>query len=197
MPRLSEVTRADASSPVVLGAYDFVFGDRCPVEQPGTADGTRGDWWTTYALVPDVLKHAIDGFLLYRSPDRALDPQVREAVQLRVGVCAKSRFVERQHARAARAAGLSEDAVRAIRSDGSTADLTPAMSAALAYVDALVDRLGSVPPDVDQRLTEHFDDGEILELTYIATLYLAHSVATKALQLEDDNPLAEPSDQGA
>lgn len=56
--------RLDATSPGVLAAYDFVFGDRCPVEQPGTADGTRGDWWTTYALVPDVLDHAVQGFLL-------------------------------------------------------------------------------------------------------------------------------------
>jgi alkylhydroperoxidase family enzyme len=190
MPRLSEVRRADASSPVVLAAYDYVFGEgRCPVERPGTADGTRGDWWTTYALVPDVIQHAIDGFLLYRSPDRLLDPQVREAAQLRVGVLAKSRFVERQHARAAATVGLSEDAVAAIRS-GEIADLTPAMSAALAYVEALVVGLGSVPPEVDQRLVEHFDDQEILELTYIATLYLAHSVASKALQLEDDNPAA-------
>jgi alkylhydroperoxidase family enzyme len=185
------VRRADADSPVVLAAYDYVFGDdRCPVERPGTADGTRGDWWTTYALVPDVLQHAIDGFLLYRSRNRVLDPRVREAAQLRVGARAKSRFVERQHARAALDAGLSEEAVEAVRSGGSSAELTPAVCAALAYVDALVMYLGSVPPEADRELSKHFDDREVLELTYIATLYLAHAVASKALQLEDDNPSA-------
>jgi alkylhydroperoxidase family enzyme len=191
VPRLSEVRRAEAASPVVLTAYDYVFGDHCPVEQPGTADGTRGDWWTTYALVPDVLGHAIDGFLLYRSPERVLGPRVREAAQLRVGVLVKSRFVERQHTLAARAAGLSDEAVEAIRSGGFGAHLTSSTAAALAYVDALVTGLGSVPSEVDQALTEHFGDREILELTYIATLYLAHAVAAKALQLEDDNPAAE------
>ncbi len=191
MPRLSEVRRADATSPVVLAAYDYIFGDdRCPVEQPGTEDGTRGDWWTTYALVPDVLQHAIDGFLLYRSPDRALDPLVREAAQLRVGARAGSRFVERQHARAAREAGWSAEAVEAIRTGDDHPDLTPAAVAALAYVDALVVGLGSVPPEVDRELGAHFGDREILELTYIATLYLAHAVASKALQLEDDDPSA-------
>lgn len=191
MPKLSEVRRSDTESPVVLAAYDYVFGDdRCPVEQPGTPDGTRGDWWTTYALVPDVLQHAIDGFLLYRSGSRLLDPQVREAVQLRVGVRVGSKFVERQHARAALAAGLSDDAVGAIRSGGFGAGLTPAISAALAYVDALVVDLGSVSPVVDRDLAEHFDDQQILELTYIATLYLAHAVASKALRLEDDDPTA-------
>jgi alkylhydroperoxidase family enzyme len=192
VPKLSEVRRADTTSPVVLAAYDYVFGDdRCPVEQPGTADGTRGDWWTTYALVPDVLQHAIDGFLLYRSGSRLLDPQVREAVQLRVGAQAGSKFVERQHARAALEAGLSEDAVSAIRSSGFGAGLSPAVSAALAYVDALVVDLGSVSPVVDRDLAEHFDDQQILELTYIATLYLAHAVACKALRLEDDDPAGD------
>jgi alkylhydroperoxidase family enzyme len=192
VPKLSEVRRADTDSPVVLAAYDYVFGEgRCPVEDPGTADGTRGDWWTTYALVPDVLQHAIDGFLLYRSRNRLLDPQVREAAQLRVGARAASKFVERQHARAALEAGLSEDAVDAIRSGGSSADLTPAMVAALAYVDALVVGVGTVPPEVDRALTEHFDDRQILELTYVTTLYLAHAVASKALRLEDDDPAAE------
>jgi alkylhydroperoxidase family enzyme len=191
LPRLSEVARAEATSPVVLAAYDYVFGEgRCPVEQPGTKDGTRGDWWTTYALVPDVLRHAIDGFLLYRDQSRVLDPQVREAAQLRVGVRTGSKFVERQHARAALEVGLSEGAVATIRSGESGTDLTPAVAAALAYVDALVTDLGSVPPEIDQDLTEHFDDPQILELTYIATLYLAHAVASKALQLEDDDPSA-------
>jgi alkylhydroperoxidase family enzyme len=200
VPRLSEVRRADATSSVVLAAYDYVFGDRCPVEEPGTTDGTRGDWWTTYALVPDVLEHAVQGFLLYRSPRRALDPRVRELAQLRVGVRARSSFVERQHARAALEAGLSEEAVRAVREGRVTGPgLTPAMSACLAYVDALVIGLGVVPSEVDRDLAGHFSDEEMLELTYIATLYLAHAVAAKALQLEDDGPASDgpgPPDPG-
>ncbi len=173
---------------MVLAAYDYIFGDRCPVETPGTADGTRGDWWTTYALVPDVLDHAVRGFMLYRSSARRLDPQVRELAQLRVGARAGSAFVERQHARAARQAGLSEETVTAVRAGRSNPDLTPPAAAALAYVDALVEALGTVPAAVDRDLRAHFGDEEILELTYIATLYLAHAVASKALQLEDDDP---------
>lgn len=187
MPKLRQVKRSDAGSPVVLAAYDFVFGDRCPVESPGTEDGTRGDWWTTYALVPEVLEHAIGGFLLYRRPTSTLDPRLRELAQLRVGVRAGSAFVERQHARAALASGLSESAVEAVRSGGVGPDLTPAMSAVLAYVDALVDGLGDVPADTDRQIAEHLADEEVLELTYIATLYLAHAVSAKALQLEDDD----------
>ena len=70
---------------------------------------------------------------------------------------------------------------------------------ALAYVDALVIGLGVVPSKVDGDLTGQFSDEEILELTYIATLYLAHAVAAKALRLEDDNPASHgpgPPDPG-
>ena len=42
--------------------YDFHFGARDPVAEPGTATGTPGDWWSVFALVPDVMKHAVEGF---------------------------------------------------------------------------------------------------------------------------------------
>ena len=54
MPRLRQVRR-DQADPIALALYDFMFGpDRCPVETPGTATGAPGDWWTVFALVPDV-----------------------------------------------------------------------------------------------------------------------------------------------
>ncbi len=64
--------------------YNMLFGERDPVAQPGTATGTPGDWWTVFALVPDVFRHAVAGFGLYRSPKRKLDPQLRERGQTRV-----------------------------------------------------------------------------------------------------------------
>ena len=45
--------------------YDRLFDDRDPVAEPGTATGTPGNWWTVFALVPDVLQHAVRGFGLY------------------------------------------------------------------------------------------------------------------------------------
>ncbi len=78
MPRLRQVSRAGTSDEILLRMYDRLFGDRDPVDEPGTATGTPGDWWTVFALVPDVLKHAAQGFALYRSPDRILDPMLRD-----------------------------------------------------------------------------------------------------------------------
>ena len=60
MPRLRQVRRAEATAPVVTRMYDLLFGkDRDPVESPGTSSGTPGDWWTVFALVPDILDRTI------------------------------------------------------------------------------------------------------------------------------------------
>ena len=82
MPRLREVPLKDAD-PFARDLYGFIFGDRDPVEKPGTDTGTPGNWWTVFALVPDVLKHAVKGFSLYRDPSRKLNPQLRELSQTR------------------------------------------------------------------------------------------------------------------
>ena len=42
--------------------YDFLFGERDPVAEPGTSTGTPGDWWTVFALVPDIFHHCVSGF---------------------------------------------------------------------------------------------------------------------------------------
>ena len=53
MPRLRQVSRDEAPEDV-RRMYEMLFGDRDPVAEPGTATGTPGDWWTVFALVPDV-----------------------------------------------------------------------------------------------------------------------------------------------
>src|SRR4051794_20283643 len=39
MPRLQQISRADAEAPIVLSMYERLFGDRDPVAEPGTATG--------------------------------------------------------------------------------------------------------------------------------------------------------------
>ena len=55
MPRLREVPR-DQADKDLLPLYDALFVDRDPVEEPGTATGTPGNWWTVFALVPDCIE---------------------------------------------------------------------------------------------------------------------------------------------
>ena len=96
MPRLRQVPRAEAT-PEITQMYDLLFGDRDPVAEPGTATGTPGDWWTVFAVVPDVFNHAVAGFGLYRSKNRKIDPKLRELGQMRAGFAVGSQFVFSQH----------------------------------------------------------------------------------------------------
>ncbi|MGZ4694018.1 MAG: carboxymuconolactone decarboxylase family protein [Acidimicrobiales bacterium] len=167
--------------------YEYLFEERDPVTQPGTAAGTPGDWWTVFALVPDVLKHAVDGFALYRSPDRLLDPTLRELGQTRAGWARGSQFVFSQHCKSCRALGLSEERIAAIPSWQVADCFDERERAVLAYTDALVLDGGRVADDLFAALRRHLSDEEILELTYITALYDMHAVMSRALRTEFDD----------
>lgn len=186
MPRLRQVSRADAT-PEVRQMYELLFGERDPVEQPGTETGTPGNWWTVFALVPDVFAHALAGFRLYRSRRRRLDPKLRELGQMRAGWARGSQFVFSQHCKAARAVGLRDEQVEAIPA-WSTADcFSPVERAVLAYTDALVLDGGRVPDALFERLHGLLSDEEILELSYVTMTYELHATICRALRLEYDD----------
>jgi alkylhydroperoxidase family enzyme len=187
MPRLRQVSRADATSDVVIGIYDFIFGDRDPVEDPGTDTGTPGDWWTVFALVPDVLKHAIQGFALYRSPARQLDPVLRELGQCRAGWSIASQFVYSQHCKSLRTLGVAEAKIAAVSAWQTSDQFDEIERAVLAYADALALDRGRVADGVFETLKRHLNDEAILELTYITTMYIMHGIMSNALRTEFDN----------
>ena len=194
MPRLKQVSRAEANSEVVTKTYDLLFGDRDPVAEPGTATGTRGDWWTVFANSPDILRHANQGFTLYRSPDRKLDPVLRELAQTRAGWARGSQFVFSQHCKSLRGLKVSEERIAAVP-NWQVADCYSANErAVLAYADCLVLQGGRTPDAVFAALQAFLSDEQLLELTYITTLYDMHAVMSRALRLEfddRDDPIVE------
>lgn len=187
MPRLHQVSRSETDAPIVTTMYDLLFGDRDPVSEPGTDTGTPGDWWCAFANSPDVLEHAVAGFGLYQSPKRHLDPVLRELGQARAGFTAGSQFVYSQHCKSLRGLQVSEDKIDAVPHWSASDVFSPVERAVLAYTDCLVYDLGRVPDGVFAALREHLDDIEILELTYISTLYLQHAVMSRALRTEFDD----------
>ena len=194
MPRLRQVSRADAKSDTVIKSYNLLFGERDPVAEPGTATGTRGDWWTVFALVPDILEHCNRGFALYRNPDRKLDPVLRELGQTRAGWVTGSQFVFSQHCKSLRGLKVSEEKIAAIPDWQVATCFDDKERAVLAYADCLSLASGRTPEAVFDRLKTFLSDEEILELTYITCLYDMHAVMTKALRLEfddRDDPIVE------
>ena len=186
MPRLRQVPRAEAHDNART-LYKMLFGERDPVAQPGTATGTPGNWWTVFAVVPDVFDHAVSGFGLYRSPKRKLDPKLRELGQIRAGWARQSQFVFSQHCKACRSVGVKEEQVAAIPHWQTATCFSPLERAVLAYTDCLVLEGGRVPDGVFEALRAGLSDEEILELTYVTCLYEMHATMSRALRLEYDD----------
>lgn len=190
MPRLKTISRAEADD-FVLKYYERLFGSRDPVSQPGTATGTPGDWWTTYALVPPIFRHAVSHFGMFgmfadESVSR-LDPKIRELGILRAGWVAESQFVFSQHCKAARRLGVEEEKIASIDSWASADCYDEGERALLAYTDAIVLQRGRVPDALFEAVKKVLSDEDILEFTYHVVGYVGHATICRALKLEYDN----------
>ena len=187
MPRLKEAGR-EQNNPYANQIFDLLFGENVdPLASNGTPTGTPGNWWTVFNIVPDAFNHTTDGFRFYRSPDRKIDPKLRELGQTRAGYTVGSQFVFSQHCKASRDVGLTEEQIQAIPHWQTTDCFTPVERAVLAYTDALVLERGRVPDALFETLKAHLSDEEILELTYITCTYMMHAVMSRALRLEYDD----------
>jgi alkylhydroperoxidase family enzyme len=187
MPAIRQVPRADITDEVVLRYFQRLFGDRDPITDPGTSTGTPGDWWSVFALCPDIFRHAVDGFAVYRNPARRLDPVLRELGQTRAGWVKHSQFVFSQHCKSLRGLGVSEEKIAAVPHWQVADCFDERERAVLAYADCLSQAGGRVPDAVFDRLRTFLDDQQIFELTYITCLYDMHAVITRALRLEFDD----------
>jgi hypothetical protein len=94
MPRLRQVPKREAH-PAAQALYERIFGERDPVESPGTATGMPGSWWTVFADVPDRSDHTVQRSALYRRRKRKMAPGLREPGQIRTGFVRGSRWLER------------------------------------------------------------------------------------------------------
>lgn len=200
MPRLRQVPLAEADAKVAAPLYAQLFGSRDPVTEPGTATGTRGDWWTVFANSPDTLRHAAQGFAYYRSPERKLDPALRELGQTWAGWATGSQFVFSQHCKSLRGLGVSEAKIAALPVWQTSDVFDPKERLVLAYADRLVCHGGRVPDALFAEVKAQFSDEEILELTYITCLYHMHAIMSRALRTEfddRDDPITEvPAPEG-
>lgn len=186
MPRLKQAGPGQGSE-MADAIFKMLFEDRDPIKQPGTATGTPGNWWTVFNIVPDAFDHTTTGFQFYRSPERKIDPKLRELGQTRAGYTVGSQFVFSQHCKASRDVGLTEAQIQAIP-HWQTADCYSNVErAVLAYTDALVLERGRVSDGVFEALKAELSDEEILELTYVTCTYMMHAVMSRALRLEYDD----------
>lgn len=185
MGRLRQVSFAEAT-PEIKELYKQFFGDRDPVANPGTATGTPGDYWTTFALVPDLLFNARDSLMKLMQPGRKLPPKLRELAIIRTGIVGDSRFEYSQHLKVARMVGVTEDKLAAIKSWPTGDKFTAAERAVMQAADELVGR-NLVEDETFAALKSHLPDEQIMELFYVIGLWRMHGMIVRALHLEFDN----------
>jgi alkylhydroperoxidase family enzyme len=185
MGRLRKVSKAEATRQV-QELYKQFFGDRDPVAEPGTATGTPGDYWTTFALVPDLLFNARDSLMMLMQPGRKLPAKLRELAILRTGIVGDSRFEYSQHLKVARMVGHPEDKLAAIKGWALSDKFSDSERAVMQATDELVGR-NLVEDETFAALKGHLSDEQILELFYVIGLWRMHGMIVRALHLEYDS----------
>ena len=185
MGRLRQVSKAEAT-PEIQELYKQFFGDRDPVAEPGTATGTPGDYWTTFALVPDLLFQARNSLMALMQPGRKLPAQLRELAILRTGIVGESRFEYSQHLKVARMVGVSEDKLAAIKGWAVSDKFSEVERAVMQATDEIVGR-NLVEDETFAALKSHLSDEQIMELFYVIGLWRMHGMIVRALHLEYDS----------
>jgi len=186
--RVKEVGLAEAT-PETRAIYQQIFGDRDPVAQPGTATGSRGDYWTTLALVPDIFKLSTEIVWGLLAPGRKLAPALRELAILRTAIVGDCKFEYSQHLKVSRMpemVAIPEEKLAAIKSWTTSNKYTAAERALMAATDELIGR-NMVEDATFAELKRHLSDEQIVELFYVITTYRMHGMMLRALHLEFDN----------
>ena len=97
-----------------------------------------------------------------------------------------------QHARLAARLGITDDEIAA-NADGAPAGWTPLERALLDATDELVDHY-CVADGTWERLAEHLDDAQLVELVFVVGTYVGLAMAFNSFGLQIDTELQEFSD---
>lgn len=188
MPRLPLVSRAEVIDPLVLFMYDRKFPGRDPAIDPGiTASGAPGNFEAVFAHSPDVLEHVVRGFYLKQTKARKLPLKYMELAITRIGWDCGCRWMFSEHSKILRGLGYTEEALAAIPAWAVSEAFAPAERAVLAYADCLALDHGRTPDALFAELQRHFEPEQLIELTYIASMFLMNAGMIRALRLEHDD----------
>jgi alkylhydroperoxidase family enzyme len=188
MPRLPLVSRKDVDDPLVRFMYDRKFPGRDPATESGvTASGAPGNYEAVLAHSPDVLEHAVQGFYLKQTGRRKLPLRFMELGITRIGWNCGCRWMFSEHSKVLRGLGCTEDRLAAIPAWQVSELFDPAERAVLAYADCIAFDHGRTPDPLFDALRRHFDAEQLVELTYILSMFLMNAGMIRALRLEHDD----------
>ena len=113
-----------------------------------------------------------------------MDFRTKEIAILRTSAQLGCRYCIASHTPVALDSGLSHDQVHALRNEASIADAFPVLRdrVLIAWIDAVAD-VGSISPELEASVKEHFDDHVIVELTLLVGCTLLLNRYATALRL--------------
>ncbi|MCM8731608.1 carboxymuconolactone decarboxylase family protein [Hephaestia sp. GCM10023244] len=182
------MSREEANDPLVLFMYDRKFPGRDPATDPGvTASGAPGNYEAVLAHAPDILEHAVRGFYIKQTKKRKLPLNYMELAIARIGWACGCRWMFSEHSKILRGLGYSEEALAMIPNWALFDGFDAAERAVLAYADCLAFDHGRTPDGLFAELQKHFDEEQLIELTYIASMFMMNAGMIRALRLEHDD----------
>jgi alkylhydroperoxidase family enzyme len=135
--------------------------------------------------LPQAIQEGIRALSASLMRDGRLPPPLREMIIVRVGYHANSVYEVEQHRSLAMKFDVGERKLDALACK-LTPDLSEAESAVIAFVDELITANRPSDPVLD-RVRSHFDDGELLEMIFVAGHWwtLAKMLETAGIPLDE------------
>jgi 4-carboxymuconolactone decarboxylase len=118
--------------------------------------------------------------------DTTLDDQARELAIMRVSQLNGADYQFQLHAeKYAPEAGITLQQITALDGSANSSLFQPAHRALLAYTDAMTVKI-EVPDDVFDKLRQHYNNQQIVELTVLIGAYNMHTRVGRALRIDPE-----------
>lgn len=166
-------------------------------EQQAILDGVSGRFseplniFTTLAKKPAAARAYLN-WATYALLRTNLDPRLREIAILRVGWNCKAGYEWTQHTRIGLESGLTLEEIESLKRPPAGEPWTPLEHAIIDAADEVCSRF-FVSERTWVRLSEHYDEEQVMDLVYVLGQYLQTCVFlnTFGVQVEDGTPLDE------
>lgn len=180
--RIAPVSFEDASEDV----HELL---RHTIGEGSAPDGLPDDFYPTIVRVPGGAANFHRMVARISADDRPLPAPLRELVALRQAIMSDCRSSFVQHVAAARAVGVPEAKIAAIKG-WATADVYDEVErAVMAATDELIS-VGRIQDETIEAMKRHLTDAAVAEVVYAAAVYDMVSTLTRGLQLGEDDDLS-------
>ena len=142
--------------------------------------GQPHDMVSTMAMCPPLLE-AMEtlGNAVY--PGGALPRELKELIILQSSINNRCQFCTSSHIDIAKGLGISEDPIKMLE---DTESLKPEYACAIEYLQLMFADSNRIPDSMFDKLREHFNEGEIVELTFLIGYINMLNWFNNALQVE-------------